>query len=187
MKCDRWRDWILLDADGALASHDRDQLWAHLGECADCRRYAGEVREVLSALAGEEAVVPVPAALERRLARLAATVKVHPLRGRLIRRWPAVAAAAALLVAVALALVLALRPSRPDRPGPEPLPDLVGIEIDQGLAAIAEAVDRLAKPGYTPVARLSFDDELDRIGSAIEVLDRPIFEDVIRSEEGGNG
>ena len=205
-KCDRWRDLILLDAEGTLPASDRDGLWQHLSGCAACRRYAGEVRAVLSVLSGEAS--PLPGGLERRLVDLAGGVRVRAARWRMMRYRAA--AAAVLLVSAALAVLL-LAPRR-DRPGPGGFPDLTGIEIDRDLAAIARAVQRLAqpielawnghpavgpsgtatqplapRPAHTPVMRKSFDDELHRIGSAIEALDRPIFEEAMWNEGGGNG
>jgi len=73
-KCDRWRDLILLDAEGTLPASDRDGLWQHLSGCAACRRYAGEVRAVLSVLSGEAS--PLPGGLERRLVDLAGGVLI---------------------------------------------------------------------------------------------------------------
>jgi hypothetical protein len=73
--CERTRSYVSLRLDGELAELERRMLDAHLGGCAGCRAFAGEVEAITRAVrAAPLAHVgrPVAARLQRARARTGA-------------------------------------------------------------------------------------------------------------------
>ncbi len=47
MKCQELVELVTEYFEGALSDHDREQLEAHLADCADCTHYVAQMRETI--------------------------------------------------------------------------------------------------------------------------------------------
>ena len=52
LNCSRWRDAIFLEACGTVEANEAARVESHLAACADCRRYAEELRAASAGLRG---------------------------------------------------------------------------------------------------------------------------------------
>ena len=99
MLCERARGWASLALDGELSEFERALMTAHVERCAECARFAEELRGFTDELrAAERASLPRSVELPVRRRSLARTVQVG-------------AAAAVLAVAVGLGGLLASSPA----------------------------------------------------------------------------
>jgi anti-sigma factor RsiW len=97
-----YREWLNLDADGALGSGERALLDEHLGSCADCRRERQEIESLHGLLAS--AAAPVRQDFQ------SAVMSALPTAGweaRSPRAWRFTAAVILLLGGFAAALLIA--------------------------------------------------------------------------------
>lgn len=74
MSCDKYKELISVDLDGELNKEEQEVLEKHLSDCAECRRFAGELNKVRS-LAVSSEVENIPIELERKI--LAKTVHMQ--------------------------------------------------------------------------------------------------------------
>jgi anti-sigma factor RsiW len=139
--CDIIRERLLAHDEGELTAEECRGLEAHLATCADCRRDAGLVREMLE----QVRVLPVPELPPGSWEGLQATVRrriaeERPPRPALwarvaarLRRFPALGPAPVLATATALGLLLAIGLVRTQR-GPRELPPPAVLDVSEDLA-----------------------------------------------------
>src|SRR5947209_2030605 len=92
--CDRVRQWISLDADGALSEFERALLAGHLAGCGECREFVAHVAALHQALS------------EAPLERLSRPIELQSSRSRasLLSRVYLLAPAAAAVITFAIGL-----------------------------------------------------------------------------------
>lgn len=158
--CDRYREWIDLELDGALAAAERRELEAHLAGCADCAAERRRLERLHRRLA--ESRIPVRAGFrERVLAALPATGwEARPARAW---RLPGLLLAALGSATLLLAAVGGLR-LEPQGPLPAALAAVVELLATSALAgaqlmgaswrALGLAVNELVLASPTAVAAL---------------------------------
>ncbi len=118
MLCERARGWTSLALDGELSEFERALLTAHVERCAECARFAEELRGFTDELrAAEHASLPHPVELPVRRRSLARTVQVG-------------AAAAVLAVALGLGGLLASSPAPTPRNTPDRSTELIAMSTD---------------------------------------------------------
>ena len=118
MLCERARGWASLGLDGELSEFERALLATHLERCAECARFAEELRGFTDELrAAAHASLPRPLELPVRRRSLARTVQVG-------------AAAAVLTVAVGLGALLASLPAPTERNTPDIYTELIALRSD---------------------------------------------------------
>ncbi len=74
MKHEEYKDWLALEALGALATDESRSLAAHLSTCAECRPELDELRETAATLVYTIAPVAPPASLRARLLESVRTI-----------------------------------------------------------------------------------------------------------------
>lgn len=82
MKTCPWEKKILLSDSGELNEKEQDALERHLTQCASCRTFQEEYRELALGYAEAQAEHPMPETVKRHI--LAAAQNTHPRRGVLI-------------------------------------------------------------------------------------------------------
>ena len=149
MLCERARGWTSLALDGELSEFERALLTAHVERCAECARFAEELRGFTEELrAAEHASLPRPIELPVRRRSFARTVQVG-------------AAAAILAVAVGLGGLLASSPAPNARNSTDRPTQLIAMSTDpdellrisqrQALLPLPPRPDRGAKFLDVPV------------------------------------
>lgn len=147
--CERARGWSSRALDGELSDFERALLTAHVERCAECARFASELRGFTEELRAAE---PVPLLHPLEL----------PVRRRSFARTIQIGAAAAVLaVAVGLGGQLASSPAPTARNAPERFAQLSALRTDpdellrvgqrQALLPLAPRPDRGARFLDVPV------------------------------------
>ena len=118
MLCERARGWTSLALDGELSEFERALLTAHVERCAECARFAEELRGFTDELrAADHASLPRKVELPVRRRSLGRTVQVG-------------AAAAVLAVAVGLGGLLTSSPAPTARNTPDRSAQLIALRSD---------------------------------------------------------
>ncbi len=116
--CERARGWASLALDGELSEFERALLTAHVEHCAECARFAEELRGFTDELrAADHAPLPRPVELPARRRSLARAAQVG-------------AAAAVLAVAVGLGGLLASSPAPTAKNTPARSTQLIAMNTD---------------------------------------------------------
>lgn len=114
MKCEAYRDWILLEQSGELPAFRARRLSRHVAGCADCRAYRHDLLRVMEAAREPEAAT-APAVLDRirstarREAGRSVEIRLRP--SPLPATWRPALVYAALSVVALLGFWLVIRPA----------------------------------------------------------------------------
>jgi anti-sigma factor RsiW len=138
--CDRVRAQVSLELDGELSQLEQRMLSAHLERCADCARYADDVRDLT------ERIRTAPAALMQR------PVVVRRRRAITTTRIQIGVAAAFALAALGLGTELAASPSQSGSLArfegqPNLSPSRSVVEREQAILRVVRVGRPLPSPG----------------------------------------